>query len=790
MKVIKIRKDVDSKGSNHYIIKFKGKLNLKPGELFIHSTEDDINSAFQVLEIKSDQKIKVRKLTPAIYVWTTEAYQKSNIYKIGLVNWQSVNSRLKQTDTTGVLQPIILVDKFELLVTDPKITEEIEGTIHKTLELMVDPTTGKSYRERLDRESFNGDYQSVLRPVIVNTIQKFKAKVKTTSLYPIQRHYQYAAEKLALDWYLTRDRGWIHWTCGTGKSYGLGWLMLAMFKNIKNCNNTAIVYVPSKHLVNQTADDIETVLKGLGHNVRLRRVYSESGGANAQDITVTLNTASSESITVIVSTYQSSETVRMGLAASDIEKFDTMIGDEIHKTSGEDGKLFQQAIRRTIATKRLYMTASPVNYVENDYNYSGQENEELYGQCFHSYGFLEAMFDKYITPLEIYGLTTNNNQLEELKALIDYKKRVIPGEIDWDIHHSNFTYISMLYMTLTAIQQGLITHPIIYTNTVARGERFAEDLVKASYKFGGFINKANVKVLSGNDKVSDRIDYINNHFSKHVVSVLINSRCLQEGISVSKADSVIIIDPRHSASDLIQILGRPVRLDDENPDKVAKIFIPMVLEKNHEGKTVFNETCFASTRDWLTAITSSDADFATYFGETEDVFKVNFDEESRKGISYRNVKDPNAPITPSPKNGSNDPGDVEAPYQFPKELLESLRLEVFKKVSSNKVKQEMNAKEVVKKNLCVEIHDHVMSQLQEAKTYIDTFDYKKRKTYATFYTEDLSVVIENIISKTGASKKTVKDCISGYTKEIEQLKVLKEELKNMVKKELLLTFQH
>ena len=38
----------------------------------------------------------------------------------------------------------------------------------------------------------------------------------------------------------------------------------------------------------------------------------------------------------------------------------------------------------------------------------------------------------------------------------------------------------MLYTTLTAIQQGIITHPIIYTNTVARGERFMEDLIKLS----------------------------------------------------------------------------------------------------------------------------------------------------------------------------------------------------------------------------------------------------------------------------------------------------------------------
>lgn len=789
MKILKIRKDINSKGSNHYIVKFKGTCKFRPGHSFIYSdNENDIDSAFQVLEIRSNREIKVRKLTPAIYVWTTEAYQKSNIYKIGLVNWQSVERRLKQTDTTGVLQPIILVEKFDLLVLDPKLTEAIEENIHKTLEMMVNPATGKSHRERFDRESFNGDYQTILRPVIVNTIEEFKATVTTTSLYPIRRHYQYAAAEKALSHYLTHDRGWIHWTCGTGKSYGLGWLMLAMFENVKNCKNTSIVYVPSKHLVNQTSDDIETVLKGLGYTVRLLRVYSESGGAKTEDITVALNTASSDTITIVVSTYQSNSTVRMGLHASGVDSFDTMIGDEIHKTSGEAGKLFQEAIRKTIATKRLYMTASPVCYADNEYGFSGQENESLYGQCFHSYGFLEAMFDKYITPLEIYGLTANPDQLEELKALIDYKKRVIPGENDWDINHSNFTYISMLYTTLTAIQQGIITHPIIYTNTVARGERFMEDLIKLATKFNVPLNYSNVKVLSGNDKVSDRIDYIKNCFSKQEVSVLINSRCLQEGISVSKADSVIIIDPRHSAADLIQILGRPVRLDDENPDKVAKIFIPMVIEKNEAGQLIFNETCFGATRDWLTAITSSDADFATYFGETEGVFKVNFDEDSRKGISYRGVKDPNAPTLPSPRNGSTEPGDEEAPYEFPKELLESLRLEVFKKVSSNKVKREMNASEVASRNNCVVIHDHIMKEIQRGKTYIDTFNYSQRKRYASFYTEGESIMVEDLISKTCSSASDIQECLNSYSKELKELSSLKSELKYKVKKMLLETF--
>ena len=85
-------------------------------------------------------------------------------------------------------------------------------------------------------------------------------------------------------------------------------------------------------------------------------------------------------------------------------------------------------------------------------------------------------------------------------------------------------------------------------------------------------------------------------------------------------------------------------------------------------------------------------------------------------------------------------------YHFPnaKELFESLSLEVFKKVTSNKVKGEMNVKEVIEGNLCREINDYVMLEIRTAHTYIDKFNTKNRKKYAAFYTTNTNTIIENI----------------------------------------------
>lgn len=785
-KISEICKDDTSLNSNRYIIKYDDKISVSEKDIIHHSidNEESLDSSYQVLSVISENTILVRKLTPAIYAWTNKSYQKDNIYKIGLVNWQSVETRLKQTDTTGVLQKIQLVEKFELATRDYKKTILVEKTIHRRLELMKDPLTGKSRRTEENREGFIGDWETILRPVIKDTINEICGELKTTKEFPIQRHYQYTAEQLAKSYYKDNDRGWIHWTCGTGKSYGLGWLMLAMFKNIKKCKNTAVVYVPSKHLIVQTGNDIKTVLDGLGYKINPIVVYSETDRADADAISTALNDANENILTIIISTYQSNETVRMGLSSSKLDKFDVLIGDEIHKTAGDEGKMFQDAIRKTKANKRLYMTASPIFYNQNDYRFSGQENESLYGKCFHSYGFLEAVLDEYITPLEIYGLGTDQDLIDDLKSLIDYNHRVIPMGSDWNINHSNFTYISMLHTTLLALSEGLITHPIIYTNRVNRGEMFAEDLIKLAEKYHVPLTHNNVKVLSGNDNVKDRVTYINDHFSNHEISVLINSRCLQEGISASKADSVIIIDPRHSAADLVQIIGRPVRLDKQNPNKVAKIIIPLVIERNHENKIVLNETKYATTRDWLIAIMSSDSDFRNYIASNENSLKIDFNYQTRKGISFRDVINPNSPSLPSTKTNERLNRDDIAPYIFDRELINSLKLDALNKTSSNKIKSQMNKFDVEKKNLNIMINDHVMAELQKGKMYLDKFDFKQRKKYASFYTEDSSIIIEDIISNTGFSKEEISECINMYFDKLTELKEIKNTLRYKVASEL------
>jgi predicted helicase len=764
---------------NNYEFNYR-KQAPKKGLLFTFENSkngDVINNAFEVVAVSKGNKTFIaRKLTPAIYVWTTEAYQAMNIYKIGLVNWQSVEKRLKQTDTTGVLQPIQLIEKFELNTFNPKETELIEKTIHTRLELMRDPITGHSLRERKERESFRGDWQTVLRPVIWSIIHnEFNADRKTTKIEPLQRWYQYAAEQEAIKHYENNDRGWIHWTCGTGKSFGVFFLVKAMLNNISDSNNTVCLYVPSKHLILQTTDDFIKVAEAMGYKVSPHKVYSEKDRSDSVAIKTALNCANKDVITLIVSTYQSQRVVNNGLKMSNLSKFDVVVGDEIHKTSGHAGKAFQRAIVNTSCKKRLYMTASPVFYHENDHSFSGQENEALYGKCFHRYGFLEAQYDGYITPLEVHGLTCTPDQLDEVKKLLNFKKTVSVGIKGVSVAQSNFTYYAMLHITLTAIKRGLITHPLIYTNTIKRGEDFAIDLTSLAPHYDVALTANQVKVLTGGDPVEKRVQYLNEIFSKQDVSVAINSRCLQEGISASKADSVILIDPRYSAADLIQILGRPVRLDSSNPNKIAKIFLPVMVEYNEENKLVFDDTRFATSRDWFTALVSADSDFANYFASSTDAVKLDFNEETRMGISYKYAEVESLPEDRrNVERNHRDDSEPKAPKTIEASLIEGLSSIAYQHISAKKIRSTKTNKQIIEHDVMVVVNDTIQQKINKLRVAVDE-DYMgaKQHHYNNMYLEDTDQLIQHIVSIIGVDQ----NIVEAYVKNIEEAFLVWEGLK-------------
>ena len=68
-------------------------------------------------------------------------------------------------------------------------------------------------------------------------------------------------------------------------------------------------------------------------------------------------------------------------------------------------------------------------------------------------------------------------------------------------------------------------------------------------------------------------------------SLLSNARCLSEGIDVPSLDGVAFIDPKRSEIDIVQAVGRALRLSKATGKKYGYVLLPIFIPKIGIGKS-------------------------------------------------------------------------------------------------------------------------------------------------------------------------------------------------------------
>ena len=602
------------------------------------------NEYFIIKVISYDYKTKRiigKKLQPGIYIMTNESYAKNGKRKVGLVNWQSPLDRREQLDTTFNAEPIRLEGFFELNVYDPRITEDIENEIHKRLGL-----------SRIDKHrEFVKAPLSKCRKVITEVIKEFKAKPLPNITMPTPLYFQKDAAIIAAEYYKENDRGWIQWTCASGKSWGGFWIYESVSKVIKFTNNLVIILVPNRQLVVQTHDDFRDISTAYNHKFWSLKVGDVAGSTNdVGEISAWLTSNTPDNLNVIVSTYQSSHLIAKALKVSNMEA-DFLIQDETHRLTGEDSKVWKNCLNNQLfpAKKRLAMTASPVMYSNTSLGFTGLENKQMFGECFHRYGFLDAQFDGITPPMEIKAISLPDDKTIKYfesflkkndkvinKTMLRYNIDISDKVGDINIDEGNIIFWAQMHGTLTAIANGEITHPIIYANSNARIVRFMAILEALAPHYGVKLDYTNI--FSHKDKsIEGRIEELKGPFTRAKVGVVGNVYCLQEGVSINAIDSVILIDPRTTGPAIIQILGRPSRWD-KLRKKVAKVYLPIIV-KEKDGKIQLDEDYFTITTDWILNLVSADSDIANLIIPTKKD-KYGFDDIKRNGVDLRDIKPP------------------------------------------------------------------------------------------------------------------------------------------------------
>jgi hypothetical protein len=95
--------------------------------------------------------------------------------------------------------------------------------------------------------------------------------------------------------------------------------------------------------------------------------------------------------------------------------------------------------------------------------------------------------------------------------------------------------------------------------------------------------------------------------------LLTNARCLSEGVDVTSLDGVAFIDPRSSQIEIIQAVGRAIRLSENK--KAGTIVLPVFISKSEDPEQALEEGSFKPIWDVLNALKAHDEVLANELDE-------------------------------------------------------------------------------------------------------------------------------------------------------------------------------
>ncbi|WP_432016072.1 DEAD/DEAH box helicase [Streptomyces hydrogenans] len=423
------------------------------------------------------------------------------------------------------------------------------------------------------------------------------------------RKHQREAIDAVFAGFAENNRGKLIMACGTGKTF-TGLKIVERLQKERAAagegdHTTVLFLVPSIALLSQTLREwsFETELTlrpfAVCSDVKVGRGQPQGDDQDmaTHDLALPATTdpdrlikqmASVEAgpgLTVVFSTYQSIATIaeaqKKGLGS-----FDLILCDEAHRTTGvtlagHDESAFVRVHDNDYLAgdRRLYMTATPRIYNEDtkadaknaDAVLASMDDEATFGPEFHRLGFGQAVEQGLLTDYKVLILTIDE------------------GVVAKTLQQGMAGGSSELGLDDAAKIIGCWNALAKRTGTFADGSGFAEDEapMKRAVAFARSIADSKSiaerfnEVVDAYDDADDdvlhcEVDHVDGTFNtlkrnrlldwlkqdpgQNQARILSNARCLSEGVDVPSLDAVLFLHPRNSVVDVVQSVGRVMRL--------------------------------------------------------------------------------------------------------------------------------------------------------------------------------------------------------------------------------------
>ena len=326
-------------------------------------------------------------------------------------------------------------------------------------------------------------------------------------------------------------------------------------------------------------------------------------------------------MTVVFSTYQSIDAVAQAQELG-APGFDLVICDEAHRTtgatvSGTDESAFVRVHNNAYihASKRLYMTATPRIYDDTTKARAGQKNAilasmddiETYGKELFRLGFGEAVSRSLLTDYKVLVLTVSEDQIaDQMQSSLAQDGQLT---LD-DAARIAGCWNALAKRSMDTADYGKDIQPmrtaVAFARDIKTSKRFASsfrnvaddyrltltdepegpelpddaDDVDPDSPVQMRLGSVEVRHVDGSMNIMERNGLLswlsgdlgvpapprqassNSESEEASVScrILSNARCLSEGVDVPALDAVMFLSPRKSQVDIVQSVGRVMRL--------------------------------------------------------------------------------------------------------------------------------------------------------------------------------------------------------------------------------------
>ncbi|MFB7919457.1 Helicase associated domain protein [Streptomyces sp. NPDC056061] len=373
--------------------------------------------------------------------------------------------------------------------------------------------------------------------------------------------------------------------CGTGKTH-----LAVHIAHELTSDSRSLTVMPTLELLNQTARVWHTSGRP-GHFLGLCSDTQTSEPILSGVLTMTSDPARLAAVVrgadgpvSVFATYASLPKLVEAHQRHLLPRWDIAVVDEAHRTAGARGKPWavihdNDAIP---ARHRLYLTATPriwdVNRDIVTEPIASMDDVSLYGPVAYRYSLAEAIHEGRLADYRIAAPEIHD---PHLRALLTARKGASRTP-QTDAMRVAAAQLALL----RAREEHSIRRTVVFSRSIAQSDAFAETLPETAAAIpGGHAHGLWVASIHSRNSRSERREHLTRFAQPPQdqpagtlaeLSVLCNVRLCVEGVDFPLADSVLFADPKQSTIDIVQAIGRALRIG-PGMNKISTLVIPVLF---------------------------------------------------------------------------------------------------------------------------------------------------------------------------------------------------------------------